>query len=290
MATKDLDQLSFASVVNKFDTTNTNFLIYQCGWERNAPNKTPIHGSRTFALHYIVSGEVIIEYKERKYILTEGTCFLLRPGRSMVYYPNPENPASYYWFSVTGGIATAFFDNMGFSTDNFYFELPEDHREKMKDTFFRAMTLGRENKNSSHIFLYKGFYEICEILTILIAEHSPKVDSSPFLSVTMSKALEHIQDNYADPNFSLQLLAKRLGYNPSYLSRLFKKELGMNFKTYIVQKRMHHAAILMRQGESNAGVIAEKVGIRDAAYFRRLYKKTNSDVKVTQKNGKNSKK
>ncbi len=280
MSIKDHEQLAFASVVNRFDTSNTNFLIYQCGWERNAPNKQPTHGSRTFALHYIVSGEVIIEYKGKKHILTEGTCFLIRPGRSMVYYPNPENPACYYWFSATGGIAAGFFDNIGFSQDKFYFDLPEDHRSKLHDAFRRSIMLGRGNKAQAHIFLYRGFHDICENLALFIFESSPNTELVPYLSASMIKVLEYISENYTDPNFSLQVLAKKLGYNPSYLSRLFKKELGMNFKTYIVQKRIHRAVILMRDGEKNISVIAENVGIRDVAYFRKLYKKINSDTSV----------
>ncbi len=280
MDRNEIEKQSFASVVNRFDTTNTSFLIYQCGWQRTTKETLPRRESKTFSLHYIISGEVVIEYKNKKYILGEGNCFLLRTGRSMVYYPNPENPASYYWFSVTGGLAAGFFDNMGFNDDNFYFLLSDEYKEKIHDAFARAMILAKERKKSAHIFLYRGFHEICENLTMFIPETSSSDINIPFLSAPMIKALELIEKNYTNPDFSLQHLAELMGYNPSYLSRLFKKEIGINFKSYIIQKRMHYAAILLREGERNMNVIAEKVGLHDVPYFRTLYKKLNSPNKI----------
>ena len=49
----------------------------------------------------------------------------------------------------------------------------------------------------------------------------------------------------------------------------------MNFKNYLTNKRIHYADILIRQGENNVSVIADKVGFPDASYFTKIYRKIN---------------
>ncbi len=71
-------------------------------------------------------------------------------------------------------------------------------------------------------------------------------------------------------HISLSDAAEATGLNPVYLSVLFKKETGVNFKDYVANVRMDKAKELLRQGESISRV-AELVGYQDTKYFSRLF-------------------
>ena len=72
--------------------------------------------------------------------------------------------------------------------------------------------------------------------------------------------------------------------NGSYLSRVFKQEVGESLIEYITRKRIEKSMQLMDETGMKAYEIAEQVGIKDAHYFRNYKKKY---VGVTVKEYKN---
>jgi len=74
-------------------------------------------------------------------------------------------------------------------------------------------------------------------------------------------------------NTTLQSLARELGVNPSYLSRLFKEETGENFSNVLSRIRMEKAAVLLNSPRNYTNrEIAEMVGYQDPQNFCRSFK------------------
>lgn len=68
-------------------------------------------------------------------------------------------------------------------------------------------------------------------------------------------------------------LAEELGYSPSYLSRVFKEQMGINLSRYWNQVRMRHGReYIQNYPEKTLQEIAAMVGIEDYHYFSRVYK------------------
>lgn len=81
-----------------------------------------------------------------------------------------------------------------------------------------------------------------------------------------------IQGHLADGDFTLKKLATELGFSPSYLSVLIKKELGMPFQDYLVQERIKKAKLLLLTTDLRIYEIAEQVGFEDMNYFSQRFK------------------
>ena len=81
-----------------------------------------------------------------------------------------------------------------------------------------------------------------------------------------------IQDHLADGEFTLKKLAAELGFSPSYLSVLVKKELGLPFQDYLVQERIKKAKLLLLTTDLRIYEIAEQVGFEDMNYFSQRFK------------------
>jgi alpha-glucosidase (family GH31 glycosyl hydrolase)/AraC-like DNA-binding protein len=69
---------------------------------------------------------------------------------------------------------------------------------------------------------------------------------------------------------SLQEAAVRAGIHPVYLSRLFKKEIGLPFSDYVLQQRMQRAKALLESGMKVYEAAAAS-GFQDASHFSRVY-------------------
>ena len=87
------------------------------------------------------------------------------------------------------------------------------------------------------------------------------------------KAKDHIDKNYMDENISLRSVAEAVGLSPSYLSALFKREIGQNLSEYLTNVRIRHSKELLCCTSKMIYEIAYDVGFRDYRYFSQIFKK-----------------
>lgn len=125
--------------------------------------------------------------------------------------------------------------------------------------------------------------EYIEQVLSIIQENSKK-NSSGFLK----DIADFIDDNIQDPNLSLTGVAEYFFVNASYLSRMLKEYLGVNFSDYCVKKRLDIAMKMFLQTDKKAYEIAEEVGFKDPKYFNACFKKhTGVSVNDFKKNMRN---
>jgi len=84
------------------------------------------------------------------------------------------------------------------------------------------------------------------------------------------EAQKYIQTNFAQP-ISLNDVSQRAGFNPTYFSLLFKKEVGMNFIDYLTDVRVREAKRLLSNPQKTIADIAEEVGYIDIKHFSKVF-------------------
>ena len=89
----------------------------------------------------------------------------------------------------------------------------------------------------------------------------------------VSKACEFIEQNYSGV-ISLEQTAAHLFISPVYLSRIFKEAIGINFKNYVIDKKIGRACELLAQGDSiKVYEVCKLVGYNDVKYFYQVFSK-----------------
>lgn len=68
-------------------------------------------------------------------------------------------------------------------------------------------------------------------------------------------------------------IARAVYLNPEYLSRLFKKEMGIGLNDYLVQERMKIAQSLLKNTSFSISIVASKVGYINFSHFAKAFKK-----------------
>ncbi len=93
------------------------------------------------------------------------------------------------------------------------------------------------------------------------------------ISIGIRRAVSCIHSNFEKKNFSLSDVAQMLNYSLSYLSRQFKKEIGLSIVTYINDLRLEESKKLLATKKYMVYEVAHLVGFNNYNYFSKIYKK-----------------
>lgn len=93
------------------------------------------------------------------------------------------------------------------------------------------------------------------------------------ISPIVRRAKQFIQENYCDPELTLEVVANHLQISSVYLSRMVKQELGITFVSLVVDLRMKKAMYLLKSTTLTVSEIAEMVGYDTQHYFSTTFKK-----------------
>ena len=100
----------------------------------------------------------------------------------------------------------------------------------------------------------------------------PVLDGGTNIEHLIQSVKAYVDSHYGEA-LSLEQLAQQFYLSPSYLSRIFKRETGVNLSTYLQNVRIEAAKTLLRTSDLKSYEVAERVGINDPVYFSRIFKK-----------------
>ncbi|WNQ13238.1 helix-turn-helix domain-containing protein [Paenibacillus aurantius] len=86
------------------------------------------------------------------------------------------------------------------------------------------------------------------------------------------KMIKLIQDRY-DQEITLESCSKLLNYHPVYISRIFKREIGIPFSDYLSDYRMKMAKVMVESTDMKISEIGEKLQYKNISSFIRSFKK-----------------
>ncbi len=91
-------------------------------------------------------------------------------------------------------------------------------------------------------------------------------------SPLVKKVINHINLNL-NSDLCVKSLADLFYVSPTYLSRVFKKEVNYSIVEYINKQKVKRSTILLKDSNLPIHQISNIVGIDDFNYFSRLFKK-----------------
>ena len=90
----------------------------------------------------------------------------------------------------------------------------------------------------------------------------------------VEKARSYIEAHYEEADLSLEEISARIFVNPSYLSKVFKREMKYTIIEYLTHLRLKKAKEMMDDcPDMQISFVAKKVGYLDPFYFSKLFKK-----------------
>lgn len=91
-------------------------------------------------------------------------------------------------------------------------------------------------------------------------------------------------DKNSEMNLSLEFFSKSMNMSYSYLSTLFKNEIGFTFREYLNMVRVDKAKTLLKDIALSVGEVADQIGYSNQYYFSKVFKKYTGLAPVDYKN------
>lgn len=121
----------------------------------------------------------------------------------------------------------------------------------------------------------KGLYYL--LLHLLVTEYRELDSSKEQINWNrrlnnLSRITSYVKEHYAE-TLSLESLAEIFSYSPAYLSRMFRKYAGINYKSYLESVRVEHAYQELANTSHTISEIAMGNGFPDSRAFAKAFKK-----------------
>lgn len=191
---------------------------------------------------------------------------LLGPNQVALYFPGychriyaKNEPWEYWWVAVDGPMAESIVSALGLLPN--VYDAPPVPRElfsQLEKAIFIPTPAG-ERRASILAF---------ELLNRAAAGARPRP-----VGTQVEKALATVHQEWNSPNFSIKVLANRLGTHRVQLSREFRRLLGIPIQEYVMRLRLQEALSLLRATDESVAGVARHCGFLDPNYFARLIRR-----------------
>ncbi|MBR3933160.1 MAG: helix-turn-helix transcriptional regulator [Clostridia bacterium] len=261
--------------------TNYGYYLFHLTGE-NAGNSTAkyLHHESELAIFYFAKGTGNVKIEGTQYDINEGDIIIINPHE--LYQLNVDANKYHERISLhTSEILLKYFPNNGSSIfKNLYKRKKGEHNrisakianENNLDKDFKYLLELARNPDPTNAIL-----SICKITELLInlgrtilpqcpdeAEH---IHESPFINDVIHYIRTHLREN-----ISVKSISAHFNIGKSYLSHLFKEQVGISLWDYVIIRRIYLFNNIIKEGNSIEET-CYKVGFKNYSNFFRLYKK-----------------
>ena len=133
--------------------------------------------------------------------------------------------------------------------------------------------------NESKVILQMKTLQEVQDFIISFASEMAEANRAQFKKLSnkkIDKMIQCIEENLGNEELSLKWLANNLLYfNNDYLGKLFKKEMGVSFTSYVIKRRIEKACELFRENpQTHVYDVADKTGFGgNTQYFSQVFKR-----------------
>lgn len=155
--------------------------------------------------------------------------------------------------------------NFTYSADRIESYMPKN--PELISALFRKLTLCWQQKETGH------HYRCASLLYEIFAECRAENGNDSGRDPRILNGFNYIKKNLSDPALSVAEAARRSFMSEVYFRKLFKEDLGVSPKKYIIEKRITSAKKLIATGYFSLKEVAALSGWTDYKYFSTEFKR-----------------
>lgn len=222
-----------------------------------------------YIIHYVTSGKGYFYIAGKEYHIGENTIFILPPDVKLSYKPDKNDPWTYIWVEFNGASCKQLCESAQIDQHSPIF-IPTNASEIYEEF---AQIIEQSMKKG---FCYTLFCaaKLINIFGMMIQQISkPTIHNLNRYENKIMPVVDYIQQNYCDANISLNSIAKKMFFNPSYLSRTFKKVMNISPTRFIIELRIQKACEMLKNKAFTISTISESLGYNSPFYFSLEFKR-----------------
>lgn len=227
------------------------------------------HWHRSIEIFAVQKGELDFILDNTHYHLAEGEFIIVNSNE--VHAIHAAKPNHTIVLQIPLNQFTAYFTGEQF----IWFS----HSERAYDAqvaclIFRMYEVYQEKADGYEFEILSMFYELLHILIKKYRKQEVQgelIKSNQQLN-RLGVITTYLKEHYTE-DISLEKLAGIFGYSPSYLSKMFARYAGINYKDYLQNVRLEHAITELEETDHQIGEIALAHGFANSKAFTNLFRK-----------------
>lgn len=241
--------------------------LYECGREKCQVGKVIRNDMKAYHLfHYILYGSGTFVFRDETHHLKKGDLFYIPPGESAIYYPSKHDPWIYAWIGFNGSRSEEYLRRIGL---NEFQPIYHDYKDLVLKPLFNDLA---DKYNHSKFLSIESLAVFLNILyKMMIFEHEEDVLLTP-KQTHIRMAKQFIENNFQFP-IKVTDIADSLSLSPNYLANIFKQELNISPKQYLIDYRMQKACQYLSSSDMQIQDVAKRVGYPKPLHFSAEFKR-----------------
>lgn len=219
----------------------------------------------SFLIVYTISGRGTLSYQNKSYDLSSGSCFWIDCTNYHYYETKKGANWEFLWIHFSGNQALGYYRE--FVKNGFEVTTTQD-RAFITGTM-RRIVAANQKRNTTTEALSSNL--LTNLLTDLLMQTLSPNAETIFIPEYIKKILKEIDRNFK-ASLTLDTLAKNFGVSKFYLSREFKKYMGVTVNEYIIIARITYSKELLKYSNQSVSEITYAVGMNNVSHFINLFK------------------
>ena len=234
------------------NSQGSDFLKVETGIDFSFPPH--MHGA--FELITVTDGMMTVTVDKKEYALSKGEALLVFPNQ--IHALHTEENSRHILCIFSPHLVKAY-------SGIFLHKQPLDNRFSIDEANTERLF---KMQNCDSILQIKGFlYTMCAEFDA----HATYVDCKQKKEDLLFKIFRFVEENY-EKDCSLSALAEASSYHSVYLSRYFKRAVGLSFTDYVNRYRINESSYILKNSSEKILDIAYSCGFDSLRSFNRNFK------------------
>lgn len=224
--------------------------------QRDTDLNFPVHIHHCFELICVTAGEMMVMLDDKEYRLTAGQALVVFPNRMhSIHTPDASNDIIVIFSRELVGDYVRLVGKK-VPTDSLF--TPSHHLFELTESL----------ATDADIISVKGLlYSLCGEFH----KNAEYVDSNLSSSSLLYRMFKFIEQNYGG-DCSLSALARELGYEYTYMSRYFKRCVGISYNDYVNEYRIGRVCYYLAGSDKTVLDISDECGFNSLRSLNRNFK------------------
>lgn len=224
------------------------------------------HWHRSVEILTVIEGQVELLIEAKRYFLKSGEFVIINSNE--VHAINAVIPNKTLVLQIPP-------DAFGDCFNELYMIFPQKadkHGQKLVEMMLEIYVMYRKKEFAGELKIKGSFYfMLYHLLTnFKIKRLGEEVSKQRRDRDRLTPITDYMKAHYQE-ELSLASVAEKFSYSPTYLSRIFKKNVDINFQTYLTDIRVEHAVRDLTKTNYEIGDIAVFHGFSDGRAFTKAF-------------------
>lgn len=233
-------------------------------------------------LIYLIEGSVELTVDAKVYVMEAENIVVVNRYQQFALQKISDNNL-FFLFEFSDMLLMQAIDTEGVSFNcNSLETIDQQNFDKLRTQIHRIVEVVLLEEQRANFIL---FSEVYELLNEMISNFAVYTKYFTEKDTRIRKIVNYIHNHYHE-ELTLSRISDQFYMEASYFSKFFKKNLGVNFKDYLVNIRLYFAERDLRETDRNIAKIAADNGFSNISSFNQAFKKahgvTPSDYRVRE--------